>query len=559
MRKRKAGLRITAMLLIISLVLAITGCSGTQPESSSEAPSSKASSQAAGSGGQDTEPSGNNELPFVKDGTVTLTYAGYDNWYTPASYTQNLPVWAEFEKRTGVKIEWQVTAADQYDTAIQTRIAAGVDLPDIMLLPGDSDVVKLANDGVILPLKELIDQNAPNIQALFEKDPEVKKLLTAPDGEIYSVAEYLAEGNSLNPRCFMIRKDWLDKLGLKMPETIDDWYTVLKAFKEQDPNGNGQADEVPVTTAKAIEWGYGFFASGFGLPAPAWDYYPDENGKVYCTYQRPEFKELLVFLNKLYQEGIMDPQYSTNGDEAKVDTMISKNIVGCSMHFSGLMDQWTNLAKGSGMAGAEKAEYRMVAPPLGPNGEKPRLLRRGPLGVKFSLTKNCKDPELAIKWIDYVWASDEGSMLTQFGIEGQSFEFDGDGNPVYTEWAWNYEEGMTAAIRSLGGFPALLDHQRRDANLQAMEVSPNRKEDALKLIDYFVPVFPDMLPIAEESDKLAYLMADMDTYISEMTQKFVMGTEPLDNYDKFLQNLESMGLEEVLSIKQAQYDRYLNS
>lgn len=89
--------------------------------------------------------------------------------------------------------------------------------------------------------EDLIEKNAPNIMNMFEKYPIIRKVLTAPDGEIYNLAEVFIEGNEVAPKSLIIRKDWLDKLNLEIPETIDDWYTVMKAFKEQDPNGNGIA------------------------------------------------------------------------------------------------------------------------------------------------------------------------------------------------------------------------------------------------------------------------------------------------------------------------------
>ncbi len=134
-----------------------------------------------------------NTLPIVEPGSLELTYAGVDNWYTPASYSQNLEVWQEVEKRTGIKINWEVMPSDQYNAAMQTRIAAGSDLPDILAVPPlwNGDVVKYAEDGVILPLKDLIEKNAPNIMNMFEKYPIIRKVLTAPDGKSIIWRKYL--------------------------------------------------------------------------------------------------------------------------------------------------------------------------------------------------------------------------------------------------------------------------------------------------------------------------------------------------------------------------------
>lgn len=490
-----------------------------------------------------------NTLPIVDPGSLELTYAGVDSWYTPASYTQNLPVWEEVEKRTGIKINFDVMPPDQYDAAMQTRIAAGTDLPDILAIPPlwNGDVIKYAEDGVILPLKDLIAENAPNITAMFEKYPVVKKLLTAPDGEIYNLAEVFVEGNEVAPKSLIVRKDWLDKLNLEVPETIDDWYNVMKAFKEQDPNGNGLADEVPLTINEG--GAYTYFASGFGLTAGVGEFYADEDGKVCSLYQSPEYKEFLAWLNKLYKEELMDPQYATK-DEAKVDAMVSKQLVGVSPHFLGVDERWTALSGG---------KYVMVKPPKGPNGEEPKLIKRGSTGMQYGISKDCKDPVAAIRWIDYIWASDEGQILTHFGIEGKSWEKGEDGRPVFTDWTINNPDGldMMSAVRSLGAFPSLFDYQSKEFMSQLM--TPESLEACEPLFPLMVEPYPTVLATADESSQLLMLQADMKTYTEEMVQKFVMGTESLDNYDNFLAQLEGMGLSEVLSIKQTQYDRFMEA
>lgn len=193
--KRNKIAAFTAVVLAISL---FAGCGkDTAVDTNTEEGNAGAESVSTeGSNGEGGMVSEENTLPIVEPGTLELTYAGADNWYTPASYSQNLEVWQEVEKRTGIKINWEVMPSDQYNAAMQTRIAAGSNLPDILAVPPlwNGDVVKYAEDGVILPLKDLIEQNAPNIMKMFEEYPIVRKVLTAPDGEIYNLAEVLWKG-----------------------------------------------------------------------------------------------------------------------------------------------------------------------------------------------------------------------------------------------------------------------------------------------------------------------------------------------------------------------------
>lgn len=543
--KRK---KISAVLSAILSVSLLAGCGGNAVPNVKETKPENTEVQTEEDAPEKEEAvSGENTLPIVEPGSLELTYGGADNWYTPASYTQNLPVWEEVEKRTGIKINFDVMPSDQYNAAMQTRIAAGSNLPDILAVPPlwGGDVIKYAEEGVIIPLSDLIEENAPNIKAMFEKYPVIKKILTAPDGEIYNLSEVFVEGNEVAPKSLIIRKDWLDKLNLEIPETIDDWYNVLKAFKEQDPNGNGAADEIPLTINDGKA--YTYFASGFGLTAGVGAYYVDEDGKVCSLYQSEEYKEFLAFLRKLYEEGLMDPQYETR-DEAKVDAMVSKQLVGVSPHFLGVDERWSSLSGG---------EYVMVKPPKGPNGEEPELIKRNPTGMEFAISKDCKDPVAAIRWIDYIWASDEGQILTHFGIEGKSFEYNEEGRPVFTDWTINNPDGldMMSAVRSLGAFPSFFDYQTKEFMSQLM--TPQSLEACEPLMPLMVEPYPPILATADEADQLMMLQADMNTYISEMIQKFVMGTEPMGKYDDFLAQLEGMGLSEVLQIKQTQYDRFM--
>ena len=548
--KRNKIAACTAIVLAISL---FAGCGkGTAANTNTTEGNAGAETVSTeGSNGESGAVPGENTLPIVEPGTLELTYAGADNWYTPASYSQNLEVWQEVENRTGIKINWEVMPSDQYNAAMQTRIAAGSNLPDILAVPPlwNGDVVKYAEDGVILPLKDLIEQNAPNIMKMFEEYPIVRKVLTAPDGEIYNLAEVFVEGNEVAPKSLIIRKDWLDKLGLDIPETLDDWYSVMKAFKEQDPNGNGVADEIPFTLNDGAA--YNYLASAFGLTAGTGEFYADEQGNVQYLYSSSEYKELITFLHKLYSEGLIDPQYSTNGDEAKVDAMVSKDLVGISVHFAGVDERWNKLVPG--------AEYVLVKPPVGPDGEQPKLVKRAPTGMQFALSKDCKDPVAAIRWIDYIWASDEGVILTHFGIEGKTFEYDENGRPEFTEWVTNNPDGLDAfsALRSLGAFPSLFDNQTKE--FMSQSVTQKTLDTCEELMPCIVEAFPSVLATADEADRLLFLQADMNTYTKEMIQKFIMGTESLDNYDSFLKQLEAMGLDEVLEIKQAQYDRYEQS
>ena len=178
---------------------------------------------------------------------------------TNKSYA-DITAFKEAEKRTGVKIKWSNPASgldkEQFNLMLVSR-----DLPDMFVLPdsgpGWFDIPggaeKFYQDKIIVKMNDLIKKNAPNIEAILKKYPIVRKQLSTDDGSIYFAPKMLLDPKLTVFTGFQIRQDWLDKLGLKVPVTMDDWYNVLKAFKTKDPNGNGQADEIPFVATRLAD------------------------------------------------------------------------------------------------------------------------------------------------------------------------------------------------------------------------------------------------------------------------------------------------------------------
>ena len=161
-------------------------------------------------------------------------------------------IFQRLEKQTGVKIDWRNYTGDVFGEKRNLAIASG-ELPDAIFNAAFSDyeLLKHAKDGVIVPVEDLI-QYMPNLQAVLEKAPQYKSMMTAPDGHMYAFPwiEELGEGkesiHSLDAFPW-INMEWLNKLGLAVPKTTEELKQVLIAFKTQDPNGNGEADEIPMS------------------------------------------------------------------------------------------------------------------------------------------------------------------------------------------------------------------------------------------------------------------------------------------------------------------------
>ncbi|WP_167858962.1 extracellular solute-binding protein [Paenibacillus cymbidii] len=549
----------SAAVLLVS-ALALAACSKEEKPSAASVSPAASPSGAAASPGTSAKPSAaaaqDYTLPIVKDGSVQLSFAMNDNYYAPKSFTQSLPVWDEIEKRTGVRIKWDVTPQAQYAQVMKVRLAAAKDLPDIFTIP-EPNPIRLANEGLIIPLDDLIAKYAPNIRKLLADFPELRRAMQSADGKIYALSNVVTGIAENEPYGLMVRQDWLKKLNLQEPRTLDDWYNVLKAFKEKDPNGNGKPDEIPLSPQNGIG-GVGIFGSALGLHLLYSEgYYPDANGKVQYQWMDEKAHQLIVWLNKLYKDGLINPQFMRPDAEgfAKIN---ARNLVGTTDYFFGNQPTFNAALKEAGVA---DPDWQSTLPPAG-DGQKGFYEMVGPTSGWYGISKDSKNPEVAIKWLDYIYASEEGNRLVALGIEGKSYSIV-NGQPEFTEWALKNPDGLTFAnaLRSLGAIPPTLWARTGSGPLSispklTQKLSPELFRQSERTKPFMVPSFSYMstLPSASEAEETAQLLADINTYRDETLLKFITGQTPID-WNKFTSTLKSMGIDKVLKNKQNQYDR----
>ncbi len=542
--------RATALLLpltvLMACVISACGTGNKQPAGTATASAPAVNKEATGEAVADTRLSATGE---------TLSFAVIDMGADGPSYNDdNIPIMMELEKQTGVKIKFEAVFND-YSNIMRTRIAAASNLPDIMQLPQGDDPVKIAKDGIILRLNDLIDQHAPNTKAFLDANPDVKKTLTAPDGSIYAFPGVVSvAGSDFNVHALGYRLDWVEKLNLKEPQTIEDWYHMLLAFRDGDPNGNGKADEIPLV-ADGID-ALDKFAQAYGMtPKSAW-FAVDEQGKVEYTWTNPKAKDYLTEMNKWWQEKLIDEGLLTkHGD--KVMAYVVGDLTGGFMIWAQRFDQYTKEMKKN----FPDAQWAVAVPPLGPHGDQFYEINPATDGNRFAISKDAKNPELAIKWLDYLFASEQGQLLFNYGIEGVTYTMV-DGKPQYTEEITNNPKYPNPAMAlgsygSYGRFPQIVT--REALSEQSGILMPEASIKRLQGIkEYYRSTFPSVMSTPEESSSYSRLMADINTYREEMVAKFITGAEPLSNFDKFVQTLKTMGIDDVVKIKQAQYDRWIS-
>ena len=490
-------------------------------------------------------------LPICQPGEVELTYMGNDTWCAGVSYNDGLPVQEEIEKRTGVHIKWDTYSSD-VETVLQTRLASMEGLPDMVEIPPfDSNVGvdTYSNNGVLIPLNDLIEQYAPNIQKLFEKYPALKAMCTSSDGNIYGLAGWWGDINDYVPDYLYIRQDWLDNLGLEMPKTVDELYNVMKAFKEQDANGNGDPnDEIPVATKNGLKQLY-YLMTGFGYDTNSL-WYTDADGGVHYAAVEDNYKEMLTFLNKCYSEGLI----SDDLDGTQLTQNITEDKVGIVCH-----DPADNMASSDDLALTTNPNCNYQFMPVIQKDENgtAQMTKRSLTWHYYGITSACENPEAAIKWIDYVYASEDGRMLYSYGVEGLSYEKDADGNISFTDLITNNETYTSAfsALRSIGAWPTYFIDDSGEAFMKIFEGT--KVETACKdAYGNMKDPVPEMLGTAEESEVYTSVWPDLSTYLDEMFTSFVIGTESLDNFDSYVETANSMGMQDIINIKADQYARY---
>ena len=491
------------------------------------------------------------QLPLCEPGEVTLTYMGNDTWCAGVSYNDGTAVQEEIEKRTGVHIEWDTYSSD-VETVLQTRLASMEGLPDMVEIPPfDSNVGvdTYSSNGVLIPLNDLIENYAPNIQKLFERYPALEAMCTSADGNIYALAGWWGDINEYVPDYLYIRQDWLDNLGLEMPNTIDELYEVMVAFKEQDANGNGDPDdEIPLATKNGIQQLF-YLMTGFGYDTNSL-WYTDESGEVHYAAVEEQYRDMLEFLNKCYAEGLI----SDDLDGTLLTQNITEDKVGIVCH-----DPADNMASSDDLAltGNPECNYQFMPVIQQDENGTAQMTKRALTWHYYGITSACENPEIAMQWIDYVYASEDGLMLYNYGIEGLSYEYDENGEIQFTELITDNETYTSAfsALRSIGAWPTYFINDSGEAFMKIFEGT--KVETACReAYGNMKEPFPEMLGTADESEIYTSIWPDLSTYLDEMFTAFVIGTESLDNFDNYVETAYSMGMQDIIDIKSAQYERY---
>ena len=454
------------------------------------------------------------------------------------------------EEKTGCHVEWisptQAAAVEQFNL----MIASG-EYPDIIQtgwrsIAGGAE--QYVNDGVIVALSDYAEY-MPNFTGYLEQHPNRKAEFVNEDGSYYFAPCIRNDDELLVYVGPTIRQDWLDKLGLKMPTNTDELYTVLKAFKTQDPNGNGKADEIPFTGmgGDSAAYGVGNVSEFFGT------YYDFivKDGKITLGMIQPEMKEALTYLNKLYKEGLIDPDYLTQD----TDTYSSKIMNDRAGFTFGIQPSkyYDSMNDGTRLLSAvpyfDGKSYNII-------------YKMGLAGGETAITTACKNPEGAAKWLDFFY-SQEGIDAFNYGIEGKTYDVV-DGKKVLK---MEYFEKNPDGHDRTEMFATTLGITNTDfAGVQLWDsYSQNLKpwgKEAIKVWTdsvNFNNIKPNLLLTPEEQEIVNGLLPDMYAYSGTLFNDIIVGNKKISELENAEKELNKLGLKEVTEIYNDAYARYLKA
>lgn len=467
-------------------------------------------------------------------------------YFAPNAYTEDMPIWKEAEKKTGIRVKSVVSSINSDGAAAYSTMLAGDKLPEI-IRQDIATLRELAGDGGLVPLDDLIDKYAPNVKSFFEKCPEAKKVATMPDGHIYFIPGSLSglDSEASPSTGLFIRQDWLKKLGLSEPTTIQELHDVLYAFRNQDPNGNGLKDEVPYFNRDHMLDGL------LQLFKTNSDRILIDGEYIYSPITE-NYKNAMRELAKWYKEGLIDSELYTRSSAR--EQLLGQNLGGCSVDWFSSTSKFNETYKDA----VPGLEFSVILPPKNIDGEVVSYAARGKLhgwawGMSVDTDKSMYEDLL--KYFDF-WMSQDGQDLIAYGVEGKSYTKDSSGKIEWSQEALSYADGVPQYLRSIGSAEI-----GTIGNIEAEKSGMN--EIGLKGFELYEPI---VAPVAgqlsytdEELDIVNKYQTNIQTAVSEQQQKWLLGTEDVDaTWDKYIQSLKKMGVDELVKVYQSAYKRMYN-
>lgn len=551
--------RISAAFL--ALAITATGLAACSSSSSSSTAESTGTPSATVETGKLATDAGT--FPIVKDKTTLNILVQQNGTCTDFDNADQTKV---VESKTGINIEWTLLPSTSDASQKLKLILSSDKLPDIFFNdPGmtQSDIYTLAQQGTFLDLSPYISKYGVETQKMFKEVSYSKEMITYPDGKIYSLPYINDCYHAHVYQRMFIYKPWLDKLGLKMPTTTDELYTVLKAFKEKDPNGNGKADEVPLEGNTADTGSIAsFLMNAFTYYSIDDQFYVDDNGKVQIPYASDAWKNGLTYMNKLYADGLVAPEsFTQNEDQLGGIVKKQPETVGAfTDRFSHGMTGW-----GDSTIGTLNSDYVAVPPLKGPDGTQLAVWRpyASSHGDRFMITNSCKNPDVAFRLGDYL-LSQEQTEISLMGVEGKAWKKASADEKGIDGRAAVYHQLDNAPANETWGvqLPMLATNDLRMGMAATGGASKNLEVSLYQMTKQYEPykveeknVVPTLYFTEDEETRLSDL-SSIKSYVNESMARFITGDMKIDkDWSSYVKELDTMGFKEYQELYQGAYDK----
>lgn len=548
---RKTTKRATALTLsVLMAVGSLAGCGFKEETKETESESAKIETEG-------TEVAGDTAVDPDKP------YAGTKlTWYSKlnANVSTTYPnlgdtPWAQYVmEKTGIEIEFIHPTVGSEEEEFSILIASG-EYPDIIenmwtSYPGGPQAA--INDGVIIDLDDVMANNAPNFSKLMADHPDIDKRVKTINGSYYCFP-FLRGLESPNITQFsagmILRKDVLDELGLKMPETIDEWETTLRAFKKA-------GFEAPFVTRN--EWMKDVWSPGFDN----WGDFYVEDGTVKNGLIEASRKDFISKMHDWYEEGLIDRDWLVADKASNQTYFTTGKSAAVYAPFGQGLGQYTQVMNEENTEITQE-DIRCTVPVTSAKGQNAKFSKMNDIydksGVSAAISTQCENIEAAAWLLDWMF-SEEGNLCCNFGIEGVTYEMK-DGKPVYTDVIMRNPDGLSVAN-------ALAAYTRastsgvcvQDEDYIEQYYEQDNQKEALELsmkTDMGEHFFPPTSVAEEDSEQYADIMNNVKTLADEMEAQFIAGTVPMDEWDAYQEQLKKFGIEDAIAMMQTAYDNYM--
>lgn len=519
------------------------------------------------------------EFPIVDTPTELTVWAGLPGNGQEPYDTNEMTAW--YEEQTGVHINWIEVNSSECDTLFNTSVASG-SYPDIYMKSISGDVLlQMAEDGVIIPLNDLIDEYGYYLKQALEAHPELKELITAPDGNIYSFPAMIASySNNIVPNKLWVYKEWLERYeketGNPAPDTPESLKEMLAFFRDNDMNGNGDTTDEIIMTGN-YNWGnegsnpvYYLLNAYVFLPStPKHEFiYVGDDGKMTTDVMSDEFREGLRYAHDLYTEGLLSEEIFVQdlNTMRSLTTSTKDNVIVATAgapYSPRLLTLQTDVENA-----VTYEDYVALEPLKGSDGV--AVTPTQSLGYYYNMynviTTACEDPVAAFRWMDFMYSDVVQAYVTYGGLEGD------------TEHGWYWVDspslaGDSKSIRATRGAQELIEtvwngdwcglKYRTTDLVMAAEASTSATTASWNACNLYLPYAKQsgLSPISwcEDADVAADYASMQEVftkYVDNSISEFVLGVRDIGDdaaWTEYLSTLEGMHVDQFLKLADSYY------